>query len=122
VDSRELISQQEVEDEGGVSPVILLPALRQPPDLGRVADEYLMAEPLDEFDKPGTVPAGFDPDDHLAREAEIEATDIIPLMTQFSELDRPVGRIAVANSLLTRVKVDSTINSHGHLLAVSCAR
>lgn len=37
-------------------------------------------------------------------------------MIQFSELDRTVSRIAVANSLLTRVEVNSTLDRHRHLL------
>ena len=37
-------------------------------------------------------------------------------MTQFSELDRTVSRIAVADGLLKCVEVNSTIDGHGHLL------
>jgi hypothetical protein len=87
-----------------------------PPDLGRVADEHAVAEPFDEFDEPGAVAAGLYPDDHFAREAGIEAADIIRLMIQLGELDRTVCCIAVANSLLTRVEVHTTIDSHGRLL------
>jgi hypothetical protein len=95
--------------------------LCQPPDLGRIADEYAVAESLDECNELHAVPAGFEPDDDLAGEARIEAADVIPLKIQLGELNRPVSSIAVANSLLTCVKGDSTIDSHGTSFAVSCA-
>jgi hypothetical protein len=60
----------------------------QPPDLRSVADEHAVAEPLDQFDEPGAVTAGLDPDDHLAGEGGIEAADIIPLVIQLGEADR----------------------------------
>jgi hypothetical protein len=86
-----------------------------------VADQHLVAESLDEFDEPGAVAAGLYADDHLSREGGIEAADVIRLMIQLGESDRRVSGIAVANSLLTCVEVHATTDSHGHLLAVSCA-
>lgn len=40
----ELPPQQQIEDERGILPVVLLPPLRRPPDLGCGADKYPMAE------------------------------------------------------------------------------
>jgi hypothetical protein len=75
-----------------------------------------VAEPLDERYESGTVTTGLYPHDHFASEGGVETTDIIPLMVQLGEAYLAAGQVAVTNSLLTRVEVDSTIDSHGHLL------
>lgn len=75
-----------------------------------------MAEPPDEFNEPSGITAGLDSDDHVAGEGSIETADIIPLVVQLGEAYLTADRVAVTNSLLTRVKVHTTINSHGHLL------
>jgi hypothetical protein len=113
---RELPPQQQVKDESRVPPVILLPPLRQSPDLRSVADEHAVAEALDEFDEPGAVAARLDPDDHLAGECGIEPADIISLVIQLMEADLTPGRVAVTNGLLMRLEIHTTIDSYGHLL------
>ena len=75
-----------------------------------------MAEPFDEFDEPGAVAAGLWPDGDFPRQAGIEAADVIQLVIQFLEPDLTVGRVAVAGGLLTRVKIHTTIDNHGHIL------
>ncbi|MDQ3816675.1 MAG: hypothetical protein M3362_03160 [Acidobacteriota bacterium] len=82
----------------------------------RVACRFLWPSPSSSSTNQVTLAAGFYPDDHFAREAGVEAADAIPFMLQFAEVERTVSRVTVANSLLTRVKVHTTINSHGHLL------
>lgn len=81
-----------------------------------IADKHLVAETFDQLDEPGAVAAGLKADDHVAREAGVEVAEVIRLMIQLGKLDCAVRCIAVANSLLTRVKVHTTINSHGHLI------
>jgi hypothetical protein len=73
----ELLLEQEVEDQPRIAPIVLLPALGYPPDLGSIADEHLVAEALDEFDEPSAIPAGLYPNDHLPCERGIEATNIL---------------------------------------------
>jgi hypothetical protein len=73
---RELSFEQEVKDESRIAPIILLSALSYPPDLGSVADEYLVAEALDEFDEPSAISTGLQANDHLSCERGIEATNI----------------------------------------------
>ena len=61
VDLRELAQRLRVEEQPGVAPVGLLPPPCQPSDPGRVAGEHPVAESLREFDEPGAVAAGLNP-------------------------------------------------------------
>ena len=80
MDPRELALAQQVENQLGIPPVILLPAAGAAADLGRVADEDLMAEPLLQFHEPSAVAAGFQPDDYVARELSLEAADVVAVV------------------------------------------
>lgn len=72
------LSPQQVKDEPCISAVILVPPLRQSPDLGRIPNEHPVAEALQQFDESCAVAAGLYPNDHFACQAGVEATDIIP--------------------------------------------
>lgn len=116
MDPRELALAQQVENQLSIPPVILLATAGAAANLGRVADEELMTEPLRQLDEPGAVAAGPQPDDDLARELSVEAANVIAVVSSLSQADLPAGRVAVTNSLLTRVEVHTTIDSHGYLL------
>jgi hypothetical protein len=53
MDPRELALAQQVEDQLGIPPVILLPAVGAAANLGRVAVQDLMTEALQQLDEPG---------------------------------------------------------------------
>lgn len=71
---------QEVEYQLGIPPVILLAAAGAAANLGRVADQDLMVEPLRQLDEPGAVAAGLQRDDYVARELSVEAANVITVV------------------------------------------
>lgn len=80
MDPRELAPAQQVENQLGIPPVMLL-AAGAAANLGRVADEDLMTELLQQLDAPGAVAAGLQPDDHVTRELSIEAANVIAVVS-----------------------------------------
>lgn len=119
---RELLSQQQVEHQLRIATVCLVSAACSTTNLGRVADENFMTETLQQFDEPGALSTGFQADYHVTCELRVEGTNVILIVMQFPALDEAVSRVAVTNSLLTRVEVHATIRRHRHLpRRVSCA-
>ena len=63
----------------------------------------------------GAISAGFLADCHVTCELRVEGTNVILVVMKFLVMDEAVSRVAVTNSLLTRVKVHATIHAHRHL-------
>ena len=71
---RELSFEQQVEQQFRIPAVCLLSAACPAANLGRITDEDLMAERLQQFDEPGAVAAGFQADYHVTCELRVEGT------------------------------------------------
>ncbi len=57
--SREAVLHQQLQNVARIAPVGLLPAHIAGPNLRRIPDPHLMAQPLQQFDEPLAVAAGF---------------------------------------------------------------
>jgi hypothetical protein len=61
-----------------------------------------MAEILDEFDEPGAVTAGLDPDDHLADEGAVKSAGVIPFVVELGGAYLAADRVAVTNRVVLK--------------------
>src|SRR6266404_8462222 len=66
--------------------------------------------------EPSSVPAGLNRYNNLSLHASVESNYLLSIVFEFTEFDLAVGGIAVANCLLTSMKINSAVYCHGCLL------
>jgi hypothetical protein len=68
-----LIVEQQLQNEFGVAPIVLLPPPSPAADLGGMTKPDFAAQFLEQSFEPGTVPTGFQTHDHLSVELGVES-------------------------------------------------
>src|SRR6266404_6208693 len=66
--------------------------------------------------KDQAVPGGLNRYNNLSRHTSIESNYLLSIVFEFTEFDLAVGGITVTNCLLTSMKINSAVYSHGCLL------
>ena len=77
---RKLVMHQQVQQQVGITAIVLLSPSRQPPDLSRITHQQLMAQLLHQLLEPVGVTTGFDADNHFPLKLTVEPLDVITLM------------------------------------------
>src|SRR4029453_1599156 len=106
---RKLTVHQQLQDQVGIAPIVLLPPPRQSSDLRRIAHQQFVAQALNQLLEPVRVATSFDPDDHFPLKLTVVPLDVITLMTQLYYARGPITGVQVTESLLSRVNVYSDI-------------
>ena len=80
---------------------------------GGVANPDLVFEFKEQIFKPLAVAGGFQPDDHSSVERNIKVANLFDLrVIKFDEMNFAVGGVTPNDELLSRVKINATINRH----------
>src|ERR1051325_1701527 len=114
LDTREVAFQQQVKNQFGIPPVVLLPPSGEAPDFTGVADPDLAAEFLKQLLEPAAVATGLQADDDSAGKLRVELAQIIGAVVELNNLNFARVRVTVSDSLRPRMEIDAAKNCPGH--------
>jgi len=120
---RKISPDQQIQDQLGISTIVLLTSIGRSSDIHRVPQPYSMSKFLEHAFKPTAVAAGFQSYYYFSRQSGVKGSQVILLVMQFAKMNLSIIAAAVCKSLYPRVKVNAAIYclNHGRLRdAVLC--
>jgi hypothetical protein len=108
----ETVVPEEVQQMSGVTPIGLRLADHHRPDLRSIADNDLVAQPVQQRMKPEGISRALDPDRDGPWERPVELLDAAALVRQPPLLDLASGRVEDSHLLIPRVEITAN-QCHG---------
>src|SRR6185369_10124756 len=109
VDPGEIPFEHDFQNQLSIPTIIFLSPVCSTPNLGGMPYPYRVTKFFEHRFKPGAVPAGFQPYDHLAGELRVELAYIVLAMIELGQLNLSIGRVTVSYRLHPRVKIHAAI-------------
>jgi len=120
---RKISLDQQIQDQLGISTIVLLTSIGHSSDIRRVPQQYSVSEFFEQAFKPTAVAAGFQSYYYLSGQSCVKGSQVILLVMELAKMNLSIIAAAVCKSLYPRVKVNAAIYclNHGRLRdAVLC--
>jgi len=114
MDLGEIPFEHDLQNQLSIPTIIFLSPVCPTPNLGSMPHPYRVTKFFEHRFKPGAVPAGFQPYDHLAGELGVEVPYIVLAMVQLSQLNLSIGRVTVSYRLHPSVEIHAAIYCSRH--------
>src|SRR3977135_205889 len=108
--TRKLIVEQQIQNEFGVAPIVLLAPTSPAADLGGMAEPDFATQLLEQSFEPGAVTTSFQADDYPTAELGVEAPHLLfVLVLQFTGDEFASFSFQITDRLLSCMKVNADI-------------
>ena len=118
---RKVSAHQQLQNQIGIAPIVLLPPFGELPNVSGVADPDLATQFFQQFFKPGRITTALKSYDYpLAGKLFVESPHRLPVLVQQHQLFYlSIFGCQITDRLLTSMKVHPDIYCHGRLLLLT---